>query len=91
MCADAPRPTPTRAGVLGEFGGVSCNTPGHEWDLPHSFTYRTIVSTLHPVFLPMLCYHAYIIHHCSGLPPQEAPIMIAEKRKVFFSFLFIYV
>ncbi|DBB10511.1 hypothetical protein WJX82_011175 [Trebouxia sp. C0006] len=39
---DAPRPTPTRAGVLGEFGGVSCNTPGHEWDLPHSFTYRTI-------------------------------------------------
>lgn len=39
---DAPRPTPTRAGVLGEFGGVSCNTPGHEWDPPHSFTYRTI-------------------------------------------------
>ena len=25
----------------------------------------------------------------SGLPPQEAPIMIAEKRKLFFSFLFL--
>ncbi len=24
---------------------------------------------------------------CSGLPPQEAPVMIAEKRKLFFSFL----
>ena len=22
---------------------------------------------------------------CSGLPPQEAPVMIAEKRKLFFS------
>jgi hypothetical protein len=22
----------------------------------------------------------------SGLPPQEAPVMIAEKRKLFFSF-----
>ncbi|KAL3141486.1 hypothetical protein ABBQ32_005048 [Trebouxia sp. C0010 RCD-2024] len=39
---DSPRPTPTRAAVLGEFGGVSCNTPGHEWDAPHSFTYKTI-------------------------------------------------
>ena len=25
--------------------------------------------------------------HSSGLPPQEAPVMIAEKRKLFFSFL----
>ena len=25
---------------------------------------------------------------CSGLPPEEAPVMIAEKRKLFFSFLF---
>ena len=25
--------------------------------------------------------------HSSGLP-QEAPVMIAEKRKLFFSFLF---
>ena len=24
-------------------------------------------------------------HHVSGLPPLEAPVMIAEKRKVFFS------
>jgi len=23
----------------------------------------------------------------SGLPPYEAPVMIAEKRKLFFSFL----
>ncbi len=23
-----------------------------------------------------------------GLPPQEAPVLIAEKRKLFFSFLF---
>ncbi|KAL3162069.1 hypothetical protein ABBQ38_009135 [Trebouxia sp. C0009 RCD-2024] len=40
--ANSPRPTPTRAPVLGEFGGVSCNTPGHEWDPSHSFTYKTI-------------------------------------------------
>ena len=26
--------------------------------------------------------------HSSGLPPNEAPVMIAEKRKLFFSFLF---
>lgn len=39
---DSPRPTPTRAAVLGEFGGVSCNAPSHEWDAAHSFTYRTI-------------------------------------------------
>jgi hypothetical protein len=25
----------------------------------------------------------------SGLPPQEAPVMITEKRKLFFSFLFL--
>ena len=25
---------------------------------------------------------------CSGLPPQEAPVMIAEKRKLFFFFFF---
>ena len=24
--------------------------------------------------------------HSSGLPPEEAPVMIAEKRKLFFSF-----
>ncbi len=24
--------------------------------------------------------------HSSGLPPWEAPIIIAEKRKLFFSF-----
>ena len=24
---------------------------------------------------------------CCGLPPQEAPVVIAEKRKLFFSFL----
>ena len=24
--------------------------------------------------------------HSSGLPPKEAPVMIAEKRKLFFSF-----
>ena len=23
---------------------------------------------------------------CSGVPPQEAPVMIAEKHKLFFSF-----
>ena len=27
--------------------------------------------------------------HSSGLPPQEAPLVIAEKRKLFFTFLFI--
>ena len=27
----------------------------------------------------------------SGLPPSEAPVMIAEKRKLFFSFLFLLV
>jgi hypothetical protein len=26
-------------------------------------------------------------HQTSGLPPQEAPVMIAEKRKLFSSFL----
>ncbi len=26
----------------------------------------------------------------SGLPPQEAPVMIAEKRKLFFSFLWVW-
>ncbi len=26
-----------------------------------------------------------------GLPPQEAPVLIAEKRKLFFSFLFFQV
>ncbi len=25
--------------------------------------------------------------HSSGLPPWEAPVMIAEKRNLFFSFL----
>ena len=25
----------------------------------------------------------------SGLPPKEAPVMIAEKRKLFFSFSFL--
>jgi len=27
--------------------------------------------------------------HSFGLPPWEAPIMIAEKRKLFFSFSFL--
>ena len=27
-------------------------------------------------------------HISSGLPPWEAPVMIAEKRKLFFSFSF---
>ena len=36
----------------------------------------------------MLCQHdvaaAYQIIASSGLPPQEAPVTIAEKRKLFF-------
>lgn len=45
-CAGAHRTTSDRASVLGEFGGISCNTPGHEWDPHHSFTYKTIVKPL---------------------------------------------
>ncbi len=31
---------------------------------------------------------AFILHYvCSRLPPYEAPVMIAEKRKLFLSFL----
>ena len=53
--ADSPCPTPTRAAVLGEFGGVSRNTPGHEWDPAHSFTYKTIVSLVCTICAAAAC------------------------------------
>ena len=56
--ADSPRPTPTRAAVLGEFGGVSRNTPGHEWDPAHSFTYKTIVSLFCIICATAACTNA---------------------------------
>ncbi len=34
----------------------------------------------------LCCVHS--LCKSSGLPPWEAPVMIAEKRKLFFSFLF---
>ncbi len=37
-------------------------------------------------FVFFLSLWAMASGHSSGLPPQEAPVMIAEKRKVLFSF-----
>ena len=39
--------------------------------------------------MPASAYRpAHILPSHSGLLPLEAPVMIAEKRKLFFSFLF---
>ncbi len=35
----------------------------------------------------MVCQSCMLTFPGSGLPPYEAPVMIAEKRKLFFSFL----
>ncbi len=40
------------------------------------------------VFVRAVCFDvADVVLDGSGLPPQESPVMIAEKRKLFFSFL----
>jgi len=45
--------------------------------------------TLSALFFPLLCLWAMAYGHSSGLPPWEAPVIIAEKRKLFFSFSFL--
>ncbi len=39
------------------------------------------------LLLVSVMYLSVTLHMSSGLPPQEAPVMIAEQRKLFRSFL----
>ncbi|WP_394827918.1 AbfB domain-containing protein [Pendulispora albinea] len=36
----SPRPSPTRAAVLGEFGGLGLRVPDHEWSPGNGFSYE---------------------------------------------------
>ncbi|NQX66526.1 DUF1349 domain-containing protein [Paenibacillus alba] len=40
---NSPKPTDTRAAVLGEYGGLGLHTPGHEWS-PLVFSYQEMKS-----------------------------------------------